>query len=391
MKEIALKYGLNPHQIPAGLSVEGGALPLGILGGKPGYINFMDALNAWQLVKELRQATGLPSAASFKHVSPAGVGVGLPLPETLRRAYFVDDLDLSPIASAYARARGTDRVSSYGDWVALSDACDIETAKLLVREVSDGIIAPAYAPEALEILKGKRGGKYNILQIDPDFVPVETVEKRHLFGHTLEQGRNTLPITRDMLQNVVTQADNLSESVILDMLIAQITLKYTQSNAVCYAKDGQTVGIGAGQQSRIHCTRLAGDKTNNWRLRQHPKILDLKFRDTIPRPARDNVIDLLLSDEWEDLLIDGVWREAFDLWPDQITPEERTEWLKALRGVTVGSDAFFPFGDNVERARKSGADYIIQPGGSVRDDHVIGACDKYGITMVFTGTRLFHH
>jgi len=390
MKPHPLKYGLNPHQTPASLSTPDGSLPIEILGGRPGYINFMDALNAWQLVKELRTATDLPAAASFKHVSPAGVGLGLPLSDTLRRAYFVDDLALTPLATAYARARGTDRVSSYGDWVALSDTCDLETATLLAREVSDGIIAPAYAPEALELLREKRGGNYTILQVDPDYIPNQT-ETRNIFGLTFEQGRNNVPITREMFGNVVTQIKDLPESVILDMLIAQVTLKYTQSNAVCYVKDGQTIGIGAGQQSRIHCTRLAGDKADNWWLRQHPRILDLPFRDGIPRPARDNVIDVLLSDEWEDLLIDAAWQDAFTVWPEGIPLTDKREWLKTLTGVTVGSDAFFPFGDNVERARKSGASYIVQPGGSVRDDHVIGVCDKHGIAMVLTGVRLFHH
>jgi len=370
MNKLSLKYGLNPHQVPASLSVDGEALPIEILNGKPGYINFMDALNAWQLVRELSHATGLPAATSFKHVSPAGVGLGIELSETLRRAYFVDDLELSPQAAAYARARGTDRVSSYGDWVALSDTCDVETATLLAREVSDGIIAPAFTEEALAILRQKRSGNYTILQIDPDYVPKETTEKRHIFGHTFEQGRNDVPITRDMFQNVVTRKKDLPEHVIQDMLIAQITLKYTQSNAVCYVKDGQTIGIGAGQQSRIHCTRLAGDKADTWWLRQHPRILDLQFRGDISRPQRDNEIDALLT---------------------EIEDTERKEWLETLSGVTVGSDAFFPFGDNIERAHKSGAAYIVQPGGSKRDDHVIAACDKYGITMAFTGTRLFHH
>jgi len=390
MKERALKYGLNPHQIPASLSIEDGVLPIEVLGGRPGYINFMDALNSWQLVRELHVATGLPAAASFKHVSPAGVGLGLPLSDDLRRAYFVDDLTLTPQAAAYARARGTDRVSSYGDWVALSDTCDAETATLLLREVSDGIVAPDYTPEALEILSAKRKGNYNIIKIDPAYTP-KPIERRDIFGLTFEQGQNDVTITRELFQNVVTAAKDLPEAVILDMLIAEITLKYTQSNAVCYVKDGQTIGIGAGQQSRIHCTRLAGDKADHWWLRQHPRILALPFRDDLPRPARDNVIDVFLSDEWEDLRIDDAWKGAFTHWPEPLTREEKKAWIATLSGVTVGSDAFFPFGDNVERARKSGASYIVQPGGSVRDDHVIASCDKYGIAMAFTGTRLFHH
>ena len=365
-----LKYGLNPHQIPASLSRADGALPVDVLNGRPGYINFMDALNAWQLVRELKTATGLPAAASFKHVSPAGVGVGLPLSDVLRRAYFVDDLDLSPLAAAYARARGADRLCSYGDWAALSDTCDAETAKLLAREVSDGVIAPGYAPEALEILREKRKGNYNIVQIDPGYTPAP-VERRDIFGLTFEQGRNDVSITRDMFRNVVTQVKDLPEHVILDMLIAQITLKYTQSNSVCYVKDGQTIGIGAGQQSRVHCTRLAGDKADHWWLRQCPEVLHLSFPSDMSRPARDNAIDTYIL--------------------ETLAPETKQNWLQTLTGVTVGSDAFFPFGDNVERAKKSGASYIVQPGGSIRDDHVIAACDNYGIAMAFTGVRLFHH
>jgi len=367
----ALKYGLNPHQIPASLSrTDGGPLPIEVLGGRPGYINFMDALNAWQLVKELHAVTGLPAATSFKHVSPAGVGVGMPLGETLRRVYFVDDLDLSPLATAYARARGADRLCSYGDWAALSAPCDVETAKLLAREVSDGVIAPGYAPEALEILRGKRGGNYNIVQFDPGYVPAP-VERRDIFGLTFEQGRNDVPITRDMFRTVVTEAKKLREHVILDMMIAQVTLKYTQSNSVCYVLDGQTIGIGAGQQSRIHCTRLAGDKADHWWLRQHPDVLALTFPADISRPVRDNAIDEYIL--------------------DTMTAEAKRDWIRKLSGVTVGSDAFFPFGDNVERARRSGASYIVQPGGSIRDDHVIETCDKHGIVMAFTSVRLFHH
>ncbi|MCL2569162.1 MAG: phosphoribosylaminoimidazolecarboxamide formyltransferase [Oscillospiraceae bacterium] len=386
-----LKYGLNPHQIPASLTrTDGGPLPIEVLGGRPGYVNFMDALNAWQLVKELRTATGLPSATSFKHVSPAGVGVGFPLSESLSRAYFVDDLTLSPLATAYARARGADRLCSYGDWVALSDVCDTETATLLAREVSDGVIAPGYTPEALEILQQKRKGAYNIVQIDPAYAPAP-IERRDIFGLTFEQGRNDVPITREMFETIVTEAKDLSEPVILDMLIAQITLKYTQSNSVCYVKDGQSIGIGAGQQSRIHCTRLAGDKADHWWLRQHPQVLALPFREDIARPARDNAIDVYLSNEWEDLLADGAWEDVFTQKPLPLEAEAKRAWIKELTGVTVGSDAFFPFGDNVERTRKSGASYIVQPGGSIRDDHVIATCDKYGIVMVFTGIRLFHH
>jgi len=390
MQELSLKYGLNPYQTPSSLSVADGALPIQILNGRPGYINFMDALNAWQLVRELRIATGLSAAASFKHVSPAGVGVGLPLTDTLKQAYFVDDLPLSPLAAAYARARGADRLCSYGDWVALSDPCDRETAALLAREVSDGIIAPGYSDEALAILREKRKGGYNVVQIDPEYAP-NSLEQRDIFGITFSQGRSELVITRDMFRNVVTAAKEIPESAILDMLIAQVTLKYTQSNSVCYVKDGQAIGIGAGQQSRIHCTRLAGQKADLWRLRQHPQVLALPFRTDLGRPGRDNAIDVYLSDEWEDILADGVWQEIFTERPEPLSTAEKRDWIKTLTGVTVGSDAFFPFGDNVERARKSGAAYIVQPGGSIRDDHVIAACDKYGIVMVFTGSRLFHH
>jgi len=390
LKEFSLKYGLNPYQTPANLSVADGALPIQVLNGRPGYINFMDALNAWQLVRELRAATGLPAATSFKHVSPTGVGVGLPLTDTLKQAYFVDDLHLSPLAAAYARARGADRLCSYGDWVALSDPCDRETAALLAREVSDGVIAPGYSDEALAILREKRKGGYSVVQIDPDYEP-NPLEQRDIFGVIFSQGRSELAITRDMFQTVVTATKDIPESAILDMLIAQITLKYTQSNSVCYVKDGQAVGIGAGQQSRIHCTRLAGQKADLWWLRQHPQVLALPFRADLGRPGRDNAIDVYLSDEWEDVLADGVWQESFTQRPEPLSAAEKRDWIKTLTGVTVGSDAFFPFGDNVERARKSGAAYIVQPGGSIRDDHVIATCDKYGIAMAFTGLRLFHH
>ena len=389
MRELPLKYGLNPQQSPASLSIGEGELPIEVLGGRPGYVNFMDALNAWQLVSELKTATGLPTAASFKHVSPAGVGLGLPLSEVERRAYFVDDLSLSPLAAAYARARGADRVSSYGDWVALSEPCDVETATLLSREVSDGVIAPAYDPEALEILRAKRKGAYNIVRIDPDYQPAP-LERRDIFGLTFSQGRNEIAITKDMFQNLVTEAKDLPESVMLDMLIAQITLKYTQSNSVCYVLGGQTIGIGAGQQSRIHCTRLAGDKADHWRLRQHPGTLALPLRPDLARPTRDNAIDAYLTNE-EDTLADGAWQDLFTERPAPLSPAEKRAWLDALSGVTVGSDAFFPFGDNVERARKSGVRYIVQPGGSIRDDHVIATCNQYGILMAFTGVRLFHH
>ena len=371
MKQLPLKYGLNPNQTPASLSRTDGDIPLQVLNGRPGYINFMDALNAWQLVRELDAATGLPSAASFKHVSPAGVGVGLPLSETLRRAYFADDLSLSPLAAAYARARGADRLCSYGDWAALSQPCDAETAAFLSREVSDGVIAPGYDPAALDILRAKRKGNYNIVQIDPDYEP-PAVERRDVFGLTFEQGRNDVLVARDMFQTIVTEKKDLPDAAILDMLIAQVTLKYTQSNAVCYVLDGQTIGIGAGQQSRIHCTRLAGDKADNWWLRQHPRILSLPFPSDISRPERDNAIDEALCGDF-------------------LSPAEKRDWLNTLTGVTVGSDAFFPFGDNVERARQSGANYIVHPGGSIRDDHVIEVCNKHGIVMVFTGVRLFHH
>ncbi len=391
MKELELKYGCNPNQKPSKIFVnDGRELPIKVLNGKPGYINFMDAFNSWQLVRELKKATGLPAAASFKHVSPAGAALGIPMDETMKKIYFVDDLELSPIATAYARARGADRMSSYGDWAALSDVCDKETATLLAREVSDGIIAPGYTEEALAILKTKKKGNYNVVEIDPDYVP-EMIEHKDVFGITFEQGRNELNINKELLSNVVTEANNLTDDVVRDMIVSLITLKYTQSNSVCYVKDGQAIGIGAGQQSRVHCTRLAGNKADNWFLRQCPKVLGLPFKADIRRPDRDNTIDVYISDEYMDVVADGNWQNYFTEQPEVFTREERAEWLKNMKGVTVGSDAFFPFGDNVERARKSGVEYIVQPGGSIRDDNVIETCNKYGITMSFTGIRLFHH
>lgn len=392
MNELELKYGCNPNQKPSRIFLrDGGALPLTILNGKPGYINFLDALNAWQLVKELKTATGLPAAASFKHVSPAGAAVGLPLSETDRRIYFVEQsLDLSPIACAYIRARGADRLCSYGDWAALSDVCDADTARYLKDEVSDGIIAPGYTDEALEILKTKKKGGYNVVAIDPAYVPAPQ-EYKDVFGVTFQQGRNEFIISEDLLSNIVTENTTLPQAAKIDMIVALITLKYTQSNSVCYVKDGQAIGVGAGQQSRIHCTRLAGQKADNWYLRQHPKTLALRFVEGIRRPDRDNAIDLYLSDEWPDLLADGVWQASFSEKPQPLTAEERAAWIATQSGVTCGSDAFFPFGDNVERARKSGVSYIAEPGGSIRDDHVIATANKYGITMCFTGMRLFHH
>ncbi len=391
MKELELKYGCNPNQKPSRIYMKSGELPIEVLNGKPGYINFMDAFNSWQLVKGLKAATGLPAAASFKHVSPAGAAVGTPLTELERQIYFVEpDAELSPVACAYIRARGADRLCSYGDWAALSDVCDAATAQYLKNEVSDGIIAPGYTDEALAILKTKKKGNYNVVRIDPDYVPAPD-EHRDIFGITFEQGYNDLAITREMFQNIVTDAKELPEEAIRDLLIAQITLKYTQSNSVCYVKNGQTIGVGAGQQSRIHCTRLAGNKANNWWLRQHPKVLGLQFVDGIRRPDRDNAIDIYTSDEYEDILADGVWQNTFKTKPEVLSPEEKKEWISKLSGVSVGSDAFFPFGDNVERARKSGVQYIVQPGGSIRDDHVIATCNKYGIVMAFTGIRLFHH
>ena len=389
--ELLLKYGCNPNQKPSKIFMgDGSDLPIEVLNGKPGYINFLDAFNSWQLVKELKEATGLPAAASFKHVSPAGAAVAIPMSETLKKIYFVDDLELSPIATAYARARGADRMSSYGDWVALSDPCDKETATLLAREVSDGIIAPDYTPEALEILKTKRKGSYNVVKIDASYVPAP-IEHKDVFGITFEQGRNEVKITEEMLQNVVTDNKVFPEDAKRDLLISLITLKYTQSNSVCYAKDGQAIGIGAGQQSRIHCTRLAGNKADIWYLRQHPKVLSLPFKEGIRRPDRDNTIDVYISDEYMDVLQDGAWEAFFTEKPEPFTEQEKKEWLAGFTGVSVGSDAFFPFGDNIERARKSGVQYIAEPGGSIRDDHVISTCNKYGMVMAFTAQRLFPH
>ena len=392
MKELELKYGCNPNQKPASISVSDGRdLPIEILGGKPGYINLLDAFNSWQLVKELKEATGLPAAASFKHVSPAGAAVGLPLSDTDKAIYFVDaDAELSPIACAYIRARGADRLCSYGDWAALSDTCDAATAAYLKPEVSDGIIAPDFTPEALEILKSKKKGGYNIVKIDPNYVPA-VQEHKDVFGITFEQGRNNYKIDESLLSNLVTENKELPDSAKIDMIVALITLKYTQSNSVCYVKDGQAIGVGAGQQSRIHCTRLAGNKADNWYLRQHPKTLGLQFLDTIRRPDRDNAIDVYLSDEYEDVLREGVWQNTFKVKPEPLTPEEKKAWIATQSGVTVGSDAFFPFGDNVERARKSGVTYIVEPGGSIRDDNVIETANRYNMVMAFTGMRLFHH
>ena len=389
--ELMLKYGCNPNQKPSRIFIQdGGELPITVLNGKPGYINFLDAFNSWQLVCELKAATQLPSAASFKHVSPAGAAVGLPLSDTLKRIYFVNDLELSPLANAYARARGADRMSSYGDWIALSEPCDVPTAKLIAREVSDGVIAPGYEPEALEILKGKRRGNYNIVQIDPAYRPAP-VEHKDVFGVTFEQGRNELKIDETLLANVVTENKTLPADAKRDLIISLITLKYTQSNSVCYVKDGQAIGVGAGQQSRVHCTRLAGNKADNWYLRQHPKVLALPFVDNIRRPDRDNTIDVYISDDYMDVLADGVWEQFFAVKPEPLAREERQEWLKTLDGVALGSDAFFPFGDNIERAHRSGVQYIAQPGGSIRDDNVIDTCNRFGMAMAFTGIRLFHH
>ena len=390
MTELELKYGCNPNQKPARIFMEEGELPLKVLNGKPGYINFMDALNSWQLVKALKKATGLPAAASFKHVSPAGAALGLPLTDVERKIYFAPEGDLSPIACAYIRARGADRLCSFGDWAALSDTCDADTARFLAEEVSDGVIAPGYTDEALAILKTKRKGGYNVVEIDPDYTPAP-LERRNIFGITFEQGYNDLTIDESMLQNIVTKNKALSQQAKHDMMLALITLKYTQSNSVCYVKNGQTLGVGAGQQSRIHCTRLAGNKVDIWWLRQHPKVLALDFVDGIRRPNRDNAIDLYISDEYEDVLAEGVWQTIFKRKPEVLTQEEETSWIAQLSGVTVGSDAFFPFGDNVERAHKSGVQYIVQPGGSIRDDLVIATADKYDMVMAFTGIRLFHH
>jgi len=392
MNELELKYGCNPNQKPSKIFMKDGSdLPIQVLNGKPGYINFMDAFNSWQLVKELKEATGLPAAASFKHVSPAGAAVGHPLSEIDRKIYFVDqEGELSPIACAYIRARGADRLCSYGDWAALSDVCDADVANYLKGEVSDGIIAPGYTDEALEILKTKKGGKYNVVAIDPDYVPAEQ-ECKDVFGITFEQGHNFFKIDDELLANVVTENKEIPESALIDMKVALITLKYTQSNSVCYVKDGQAIGVGAGQQSRIHCTRLAGSKADNWYLRQHPKVLGLPFVDDIRRPNRDNAIDVYTSDEYDDVLRDGEWQKWFKEQPEVLTAEEKKAWIATQSGVTVGSDAFFPFGDNVERARKSGVAYIAEPGGSIRDDNVIETANKYGIAMCFTGMRLFHH
>ncbi len=390
MTELELKYGCNPNQKPARIFMEEGELPLKVLNGKPGYINFMDALNSWQLVKALKKATGLPAAASFKHVSPAGAALGLPLSDVERKIYFAPEGELSPIACAYIRARGADRLCSFGDWAALSDVCDADTARFLALEVSDGIIAPGYTDEALAILKTKRKGGYNVVEIDPDYQP-NPVERRNIFGITFEQGYNNLDINEEMLGNIVTANKELPQQAKHDMLLALITLKYTQSNSVCYVKNGQTLGVGAGQQSRIHCTRLAGNKADIWWLRQHPKVLGLEFVDNIRRPDRDNAIDIYISDEHDDILADGVWQNTFKVRPEVLTQEEKQAWIAQMSGVTVGSDAFFPFGDNVERARKSGAQYIAQPGGSIRDDQVIATADKYNMVMAFTGIRLFHH
>ena len=393
MKELSLKYGCNPNQKPSRVYMTGGELPIEIINGRPGYINFLDALNSWQLVKELKEATGLPAATSFKHVSPAGAAVGLPLSDTLKKIYFVDDikLPLSPIACAYARACGADRMSSYGDFIALSDTCDEAVATLIKREVSDGVIAPDYTPEAIAILKAKRNGTYNVIKIDPNYIP-EAIERKQVYGVTFEQGRNEVKLNNPKLfENIPTKAKNFTPEAIRDLMIAMITLKYTQSNSVCYVKDGQAIGIGAGQQSRIHCTRLAGNKADIWWLRQSPKVMDLPFKADIRRADRDNTIDVYISDDYEDVLADGTWENFFTEKPESFTREEKKQWIAENRGVSLGSDAFFPFGDNIERAHKSGVEYIAQAGGSVRDDNVIDTCDKYGITMSFTGIRLFHH
>ena len=391
MKELELKYGCNPNQKPSRIYMKEGELPIEVLNGKPGYINFLDAFNGWQLVKELKKATGLPAATSFKHVSPAGAAVGLPLTEVERKIYWVDDMgDLSPLASAYARARGADRMSSFGDFISLSDVCDVDTARLIKREVSDGIIAPGYEPEALEILKAKKKGNYAVIKIDPEYVP-NPIETKDVYGVTFEQGRNELVINDELFANVVTENKEIPESAKIDLAIAMITLKYTQSNSVCYVNGGQAIGIGAGQQSRIHCTRLAGNKADNWFLRQNPKVLSLPFKEKIGRADRDNTIDVYMSDDYMDVLADGVWENFFTEKPEILTREEKRAWLDKLTDVSLGSDAFFPFGDNVERAHRSGVKYIAQPGGSIRDDNVIETCNKYNMAMCFTGIRLFHH
>ena len=389
--ELELKYGCNPNQKPARIFMQDGSdLPIKVLCGRPGYINFLDAFNGWQLVRELKAATGLPAAASFKHVSPAGAAVGLPLTDTLKKIYFTDNVELSPLACAYARARGADRMSSFGDWISLSDVCDLPTAQLIAKEVSDGIIAPGYTEEALAVLQGKKKGNYNIVEIDPNYEPA-AIERKDVFGITFEQGHNNLKIDSEMLRNLVTENKDLPEEAKRDLVIALITLKYTQSNSVCYAVDGQVIGVGAGQQSRIHCTRLAGNKADIWHLRQHPKVLGLQFVPGLGRANRDNAIDVYISDECEDVLGDDVWQNFFIVRPEPLTAAEKKEWLASFTGVSLGSDAFFPFGDNVERARRSGVSYIAQPGGSIRDDQVIETCNHYGIAMAFTGIRLFHH
>ncbi|MBC8560515.1 phosphoribosylaminoimidazolecarboxamide formyltransferase [Fumia xinanensis] len=391
MKELELKYGCNPNQKPSKIFMKDDReLPIEVLNGKPGYINFLDAFNSWQLVKELKEATGIPAAASFKHVSPAGAALALPLSDTLKKIYFVDDMELSPMACAYARARGADRMSSYGDWIALSDTCDASTAKLIAREVSDGVIAPDYTDEALEILKSKRKGGYNVVKIDANYVPAP-IEHKDVFGVTFEQGRNELKIDGSLFENIPTACKDFPEDAKRDLIISLITLKYTQSNSVCYVKDGQAIGIGAGQQSRVHCTRLAGNKADFWFLRQHPKTMSLPFKEGIRRADRDNTIDVYISDDYMDVLADGIWENFFTVKPEPLTREEKREWLDTMQGVALGSDAFFPFGDNIERAHRSGVQYIAQPGGSIRDDNVIEICDKYGIAMAFTGIRLFHH
>jgi len=391
MKELELKYGCNPNQKPSKIFMaDGTELPIEVLNGRPGYINFMDAFNSYQLVAELKAATGVCAAASFKHVSPAGAAIGTPLSDTLKKIYFVDDMELSPLACAYAKARGADRMSSYGDFIALSDVCDVQTAKIIAREVSDGIIAPGYDDEALEVLKSKRKGTYNIIKIDPDYKPA-AIEHKQVYGITFEQGRNDLKIDAEMFKNIVTENKELPENAIQDMILSLITLKYTQSNSVCYVKDGQAIGVGAGQQSRVHCTRLAGNKADNWYLRQHEKVLNLPFREDIRRPDRDNTIDVYISDDYEDVLADGIWENFFTVKPEPLTREEKRAWLDTLEGVTLCSDAFFPFGDNIERAKRSGVKYIAQPGGSIRDDNVIEVSNKYDMVMAFTGIRLFHH
>ena len=392
MRELELKYGCNPNQKPSRIYMEEGELPIEVLSGKPGYINFLDAFNGWQLVRELKNATGLPAATSFKHVSPAGAAVGLPLSDIEKKIYWVDDMDMefTPIANAYARARGADRMSSFGDFIALSDVCDEATAMIIKREVSDGVIAPGYEPKALEILKSKKKGNYNIIQIDENYVP-ENIEKKQVFGITFEQGRNELKIDDEFFGNIVTENKEITDQAKIDLAISMITLKYTQSNSVCYVKDGQAIGIGAGQQSRIHCTRLAGQKADNWFLRQSPKVLGLQFVDSIRRPDRDNAIDLYIGEDYMDVLAEGAWQNIFKVKPEVFTREEKRQWLDQMENVTLGSDAFFPFGDNIERAHKSGVKYVAQPGGSIRDDNVIETCNKYGMVMSFTGIRLFHH